>query len=72
MIMKMWHCIVWEIKECLNKCDFDTAMDMQFNGKTFKVPFGYDRLLRQKYGDYMQLPPENERIAHHFYSAYKK
>lgn len=32
----------------------------------------YDPVLRQTYGDYMKLPPENERIGHHYYSAYRK
>jgi lipopolysaccharide cholinephosphotransferase len=29
------------------------------------LPTGYDNYLRQYYGDYMQLPPEEKRISHH-------
>lgn len=45
---------------------------LEFNGVMMPVPTNYDKLLRQEYGDYMQLPPEEERIGHHFYKAYKK
>ena len=29
-------------------------------------------ILKDTYGDYMELPPEEERVGHHFYKAYKK
>lgn len=45
---------------------------LEFNGVMMPVPTNYDKLLRQEYGDYMKLPPEEERIGHHFYKAYKK
>ena len=32
----------------------------------------YDELLKQHYGDYMQLPPESERGSHHVFAAYVK
>ena len=66
-------CIVWGIGEgrCRAKSDFAECVELPFNGGSFKVPVGYDRQLKMLYGDYMQLPPESERIAHHFYSAYK-
>ncbi len=44
---------------------------LEFNGVEFRVPSNYDKLLRQEYGDYMKLPPEEERIGHHYYKAYK-
>lgn len=42
--------------------DFTTA---EFEGKFYKVPVRYDEFLRGLYGDYMQLPPENERVPGH-------
>ncbi len=45
---------------------------LEFNGVDFRVPSNYDKLLRQEYGDYMKLPPEEDRIGHHYYKAYKK
>ena len=43
-----------------------------FNNEYFRVPKEYDEVLKTIYGDYMKLPPENERVAHHNYKAYKK
>lgn len=36
-----------------------------FEGYTFFIPANYDAYLRAYYGDYMQLPPEDKRNAHH-------
>ena len=41
--------------------DFDETVDAPFEGRSFKIMKGYDRFLRNVYGDYMQLPPENQR-----------
>ena len=30
------------------------------------IPKGWDPVLKEVYGDYMQLPPENKRISHDF------
>lgn len=49
--------------------DYTTLL---FEGHSFSVISRYDSFLTQRYGDYMKLPPENERVAHHYYSAYKK
>jgi len=38
---------------------------LKFEDKYFSVPKDYDLMLRQCYGDYMQLPPENKRIPKH-------
>lgn len=42
---------------------------MDFEGHKFRVPKSYDEKLRFTYGDYMQLPPEEER-EYHFEEAY--
>jgi lipopolysaccharide cholinephosphotransferase len=43
-----------------------------FVDQEFSIPSNYDEVLKQSYGDYMKLPPVNERVGHHFYSAYLK
>ena len=44
----------------------------KFGKYEFYIPKHYDEILRTTYGDYMQLPPEKDRIYHHLYKAYKK
>lgn len=38
---------------------------MMFEGYEFNVPLGWEQLLKNMYGDYMKLPPENERVNKH-------
>lgn len=39
--------------------------DYTFEGETFKGPKDYDKFLTALYGDYMQLPPEDQRENRH-------
>ena len=40
------------------------ALDVPFEDITVKLPKEYDAVLRRGYGDYMQLPPKEERQNH--------
>lgn len=54
-------------------CDkevFASFIDVEFEGKNYKAPVGYDEWLSDFYGDYMQLPPVEKRVTHHQYEAY--
>ncbi len=42
---------------------FNKYVELPFGENKFLVPNGYDSLLKSWYGDYMKLPPEEERIA---------
>lgn len=54
-----------EFHKIAPKACFDQAVDMEFEGRTFKGPAGYDAYLRCLYpGDYMQLPPVEKRVKH--------
>ena len=39
--------------------------ELQFEDQMFKCPKNYDGLLKLIYGDYMQLPPEDQRENKH-------
>lgn len=43
---------------------FQNIAEIQFEGYTFPAPSGWHELLKNMYGDYMALPPEEERICH--------
>lgn len=44
---------------------FREAVYKEFEGYQMPLPVGYDRYLKIAFGDYMQLPPEEKRKAHH-------
>ena len=48
-------------KEVFPKEWLNPAKTMQFGEYTYSVPAEYDAILRKQYGDYMQLPPEEQR-----------
>jgi len=50
----------------------EKTVDVTFEGRTFKAPADYDGWLRNIYGDYMTLPPEEKRVTHHSFVAYTK
>lgn len=55
--------------------DYDLFADMtevEFEGNTFMSVACYDKYLRDYYGDYMQLPPEDERHPYHGGTYYWK
>jgi len=64
-------CPCWE-KTYHKKVDYDETIQMQFENFVVSVPSSYDRILKTSYGNYMELPPENQRHPGHNYTAYKK
>lgn len=57
-------------KEIIEQKYFSKAIKMKFVDREFMVPIGYDEYLTQMYGDYMKLPPEEQRISPHDIEAY--
>ncbi len=62
----------WRTKEIVNKDIFKMAVDHVFEGKIFSIPIGYNELLKNLYGNYMELPPENKRVSTHRPKSYWK
>ena len=63
---------VWESLSMFGMLDKQFPMDsigeyttIPFNGKEFMINRNHDDLLRSLYGDYMKLPPEEERVCKH-------
>lgn len=59
-------------RETFKKEWFDQVIKMQFDKYEFYVTKHYHEVLTQLYGDYMQLPPEEDRTHHHLFTAYSK
>ena len=52
-------------RESVRRVNVETTIPHVFEGKIFEIPEGYDAFLRNCYGDYMQLPPEEQRVGKH-------
>ena len=55
----------YQMKDYASKSLFEDIISVSFEGNTFCAMKGYDQWLRGIYGDYMQLPPEEERHRDH-------
>ena len=53
------------VKEKLKAEDFKENIDVEFEGMQLMLFSGYESYLKNIYGDYMQLPPEEKRIITH-------
>ena len=42
------------------------GIEWDFEGKKYRIPTNYDEYLKHLYGNYMELPPIEKRIAHNF------
>lgn len=60
-------CIIWGLygtRECMDKKEFETPVEVTFEGHSFKAPSCWDSYLSNLYGNYMELPPKEKQIAH--------
>lgn len=60
------------IKEYQLLDDFSSFISVSFEGHDFLCCNGYDRLMKTKYGNYMELPPIEKQVSHHPMKIYWK
>lgn len=68
-------CVVWlsgGMRDIFKREWFDEYIIVPYEKYEFRVPKNYHEILTQVYGNYMELPPEKDRIGHHFFDVYKK
>ena len=53
-------------RNCFPAVVFDNIKEYSFEGRTFMGVVDADAYLTCHYGNYMQLPPEDQRTTHHF------
>ena len=51
---------------------FEDYIMAKFEDSEFRIPKGYDEVLRIQYGEYMKLPPLEKQVTHHFSKIYWK
>lgn len=62
--------LVGDCRMVIHRDLIDKVIKMEFEGDLYSVPVGFDVLLSQVYGNYMQLPPIEKRVSIHTIEAY--
>ena len=66
-----WVDSVYGSRDVHDLSDFESTVEVEFEHRLFPAPKGYDIILRRIYGDYMKLPPEENRISNHDVEVYR-
>ena len=53
-------------RESQEKTVLENLIPHDFEGIAYSIPADYDTFLRREYGNYMQLPPEEQRVGRHY------
>lgn len=70
---KYVYCLVWGDEVLpIEKRLYENYELKSFEDIMVKIPLESDKILKQRYGDYMKLPPKKLRVAHHNYKVYRK
>jgi len=60
------YCGAWGKKEIMPAEWYGEGAELTFEGLTVRGPRHYDKWLTNVYGNYMQLPPVEKRVGHHY------
>ena len=56
----------WGKREIVDLTWMERTLLCPFENLRIRIPQGYNEYLKHVYGDYWQLPPEEERLPHHY------
>lgn len=59
-------------KTCVRSEMFEKYIRVDFENQVISIPIGYDAILKSLYGDYLTLPPKEQRISTHSSQTYIK
>lgn len=59
----------WKNRERVPSAWLSELTTLSFEGISIAAPAAYDRYLTHVYGNYMQLPPPEQRMPHHYLTA---
>lgn len=71
LVCAMLFVYAWDW-ETFKISDVNSLSEIEFEGFRFSCFKNYDLFLKRWYGDYMKLPPEEERVVRHTYEVYYK
>lgn len=63
-------CTRYSEREILPADVYDDVIKVEFEGKMYNAPKQYDLMLTRLYGDYMELPPKEERVLKHNFKVW--
>ncbi len=62
----------YKYKEIYPKRFFESVITHKFEDTEVNIPSGYKDFLTQMYGDYMKLPPKEQQVSNHDFTAFWK
>jgi len=57
--------------ERIPKAEYEPQVEVEFEGKKYCAPAGFDLYLKNLYGNYMSLPPASQQVSHHDFKAFR-
>lgn len=59
------------LEEIIERDGYGKPTKVEFEGKMYNAPADTHKYLSNLYGDYMKLPPEDQRVSHHTFTVYE-
>ncbi|MBQ8301984.1 MAG: LicD family protein [Clostridia bacterium] len=66
---KVWP--IWGERGIIPARAFADTVEVEFEGRMFPAPIGWDEYLTCLYGDYLPEPPKEKQKTHHSFKAYR-